>query len=146
MIFSSIGSFLFSFVATREELASTLLSYSEALKDSSVAGKQERAPEIKQHLSGDAKMLMRKLINHGKAIANTYRKIYRCYSHRCNLVIEEFDKLILSLNCIDYLSWNAWEILEMLSYLVGRLVPSWNRNDDLVASGVHDTAYSIMYH
>lgn len=128
-----------SFQATRKELADSLLFYSEILRGPQVLGKREKAQAAQQYLSYDAKLLMGILINHAKVIGITYPSVSRYYFRQCELIIEEFDELILNLESIDYLLWHAWKTLEMLSYLVGRLVLNWKRdNDSTAAFDMHD--------
>ncbi|KAJ5547794.1 hypothetical protein N7513_005028 [Penicillium frequentans] len=90
-----------SFQATRKELADSLLFYSQILKGPQVLGKREKAQAAQQYLFYDAKLLM------------------------CELIIEEFDELIVNLEKLDYFLWHAWKTLDMLSYLVSRLVLDW---------------------
>ncbi|KAJ5784695.1 uncharacterized protein N7503_009907 [Penicillium pulvis] len=60
---------------------------------------------------------------------------------QCELIIEEFNELILNLEGTDYFLWHAWKTLDMLSYLVSRLVLNWERDKDSTAVSVkHDKA------
>ncbi|KAJ5525969.1 hypothetical protein N7494_012619 [Penicillium frequentans] len=128
-----------SFQATRKELADSLLFYSQTLKGPQVLGKREKAQAAQQYLFYDAKLLMGRLIKHANVIGITYRNICRCYVRKCELIIEEFDELIANLEKLDYFLWHAWKTLDMLSYLVSRLVLDWERDkDSTAASDMHN--------